>query len=97
MAADTLLKEFHTMTSVRASSRPLIFNGVKVFSATQYRQRNALGETVERWLKEHPSIRVADFVVTQSSDDSFHCISISVFYRDLNSPGNARAELEAMQ
>ena len=45
-----------------------------------FAQREQLGETVTRWLAEHPEIELIDVVVTQSSDDAFHCIAISVFY-----------------
>lgn len=78
---------------------PQAFNGVKVFSATVYRQRCELGEIVEEWLAEHPTVRVADFVVTQSSaaaplnDANFSCLSICVFYRDLSLWGSSHGEL----
>jgi hypothetical protein len=84
------------MARAHAPSAPTqAFNGVRVFSATMHRQRAELGETVERWLAKHPEVRVADFVVTQSSDASFHCISICVFYRDLSFPSSPRSELGA--
>jgi hypothetical protein len=70
-------------TSVRVVPKPRslpAFNGVKIFSATMFAQREQLGETVTRWLAEHPEIELIDLVVTQSSDDAFHCIAISVFY-----------------
>ncbi len=58
------------------------FNGVKVFSATMVAQRELLGASVTGWIEAHPSCAVADIVVSQSSDDSFHCIAISVFYME---------------
>jgi hypothetical protein len=79
--------KLYIMTSIRVSSvrpQPQTFNAVKVFSATMHYPRNALGEAVTQWLKENPSFRVCDFVVTQSSDAGFHCLSICVFYRDLS-------------
>ena len=57
------------------------FTGVKVFSATKAREREELGETLTRWLKANPELEVVDRVVTQSSDDEFHCLTIVVFYR----------------
>lgn len=64
------------------------FNGVKVFSATMAKAREALGENVTAWLSSVPGRVVVDTVVTQSSDDAFHCIAITIFYRDpLPSPG----------
>jgi len=58
-------------------------------------QRNALGEAITQWLAEHPTYRVWDFVVTQSSDASFHCLAISVFYRDLSD--TSRGEVGAVR
>lgn len=57
-----------------------MFNGVKVFSSTMYQQRNQLGETVTDWIAANPRKRVTEFVVTQSSDNEFHMVAISVFY-----------------
>lgn len=57
-----------------------MFNGVKVFCATMFADRQRLGETVTEWLALRPDLSIVDIVVTQSSDDGFHCISISVFY-----------------
>jgi hypothetical protein len=59
---------------------PVPFNGVKIFSATMVADRERLGEKVSCWIAENPRFQVADLVVTQSSDDAFHCIAISVFY-----------------
>ena len=68
---------------VRASPRShprSAFNGVKVFAATMFKDREHLGERVTHWLVEHPELDVVDLKVTQSSDAAFHCILISVFY-----------------
>jgi hypothetical protein len=56
------------------------FNGVKVFSATMVADRDQLGEKVSAWMANHQSFKVTDIVVTQSSDEAFHCIAITVFY-----------------
>jgi hypothetical protein len=61
--------------------RAMQFTGVKVFSATKAREREELGETVTRWLKSAPEIEVVDRVVSQSSDNEFHCLTIVIFYR----------------
>ena len=58
------------------------FNGVKTFSATMAKARDALGEQVMAWLSSAPDREVVDTVVTQSSDEAFHCIAITIFYRD---------------
>ena len=57
------------------------FNAVKVFSATMFADRGQLGEKVTAWIESNPAHEIADVVVTQSSDASFHCIAITVFYR----------------
>ena len=58
------------------------FNGVKVFSATMVADRERLGEKITEWLKANPQIDVRDMVVTQSSDEAFHCLAITVFYHE---------------
>jgi hypothetical protein len=58
------------------------FNGVKVFSATMAQERDQLGEKVTAWLADRPNLLVVDTIVTQSSDEAFHCLAITVFYRD---------------
>lgn len=63
-----------------------MFNGVKVFAATMVDQRNRLGEDVTAWIAAHPAFRIVDIVVTQSSDDAFHMIAITVFYFEALSP-----------
>ena len=56
------------------------FNGVKVFSATMFAERERLGESITAWLEARPQIKVTQMVVTQSSDAAFHCVAITVFY-----------------
>jgi hypothetical protein len=60
--------------------RDVKFNGVKVFSATMVADRDQLGEKVSNWLHQNPQLKVTDMVVTQSSDEAFHCIAITVFF-----------------
>jgi hypothetical protein len=57
------------------------FTGVKVFSATKAKEREELGENLTRWLKSNADLEIVDRVVTQSSDNEFHCLSIIIFYR----------------
>ncbi|MFT3698795.1 MAG: hypothetical protein QM831_36955 [Kofleriaceae bacterium] len=57
------------------------FNGVKIFSATQAMQREALGDNITRWLADHPECKPTEMIVTQSSDSAFHCITITVLYK----------------
>jgi hypothetical protein len=56
------------------------FNGVKVFSATMVADRDQLGEKVTAWIASNQDKKVTDIVITQSSDEAFHCIAITVFY-----------------
>lgn len=60
--------------------RDVKFNGVKVFSATMVADRDQLGEKVTSWMQHNPHLKVTDVVVTQSSDEAFHCIAITVFF-----------------
>jgi hypothetical protein len=62
--------------------RPGPFDGVKVFSATMFAQRAQLGEQVTAWIQSNLTYELTEIIVTQSSDASFHCIAISVFYRE---------------
>jgi hypothetical protein len=62
-------------------TRDVTFTGVKVFSATKAKEREELGETITRWLRANADLEVVDKVVSQSSDDEFHCLSIVFFYR----------------
>jgi hypothetical protein len=57
------------------------FTGVKVFSATKAKEREELGESITRWLKANADLEVVDKVVTQSSDNEFHCLSIILFFK----------------
>ena len=56
------------------------FTGVKVFSATKAREREELGDHITRWIRENPSARIIDKIVTQSSDREFHCLTITIFF-----------------
>ena len=57
------------------------FTGVKVFSTTLARDREVMGESITKWLRENPGVEVVDRVVTQSSDKEFHCLTITLFFR----------------
>ena len=60
--------------------RDIRFNGLKIFSATMMADREHLGDKVTSWITNHPGLKITDIVVTQSSDEAFHCIAITVFY-----------------
>jgi len=61
------------------------FTGIRVFSTTLARDREMMGETITKWLKENPNAEIVDKVVTQSSDKEFHCLTVTLFYRQRNS------------
>jgi hypothetical protein len=63
------------------------YSGVKVFQATQSRERERLGDRVTEWTNAHPDLRVVASTVLQSSDNAFHCLSITVFYANANTEG----------
>jgi len=58
------------------------FNGVKVFAATKAHDREQLGETITHWIRENPNLQIVDKIVTQSSDSEFHCVTITLFYKE---------------
>ncbi len=58
------------------------FTGVKVFTTTLARDREGMGEAIGRWVAEHPELEIVAKNVTQSSDSEFHCLSITLFYRE---------------
>lgn len=64
-----------------------MFTGVKVFSATKARDRDQLGETITRWVRENSGYEITDKIVTQSSDKEFHCLTITLFYRQGTAQG----------
>ena len=37
---------------------------------------------IESRMTERPELRVVDTIVTQSSDEAFHCLAITLFYQD---------------
>ena len=63
-----------------------VFTGMKVFSTTLARDREQMGDTITRWLADNPNIEVVDKIVTQSSDKEFHCLTITLFYRERPRP-----------
>ena len=58
------------------------YTGVKVFSTTLARDRDQMGESITRWLAAHPGLEVVQHEVRQSSDQEFHCLTITLFYRE---------------
>lgn len=62
------------------------FTGCKVFSTTLARDREAMSETINRWLGANPDLEIVDKVVKLSSDRQFHCLTIVFFYRERPKP-----------
>ena len=55
-------------------------DGVQVFTATKAKERNGLGDRLTEWLGSEPVKEIRDVQCTQSSDDEFHCLTITVLY-----------------
>jgi hypothetical protein len=56
-------------------------DGIKVFTATKAKERCALGEKITEWLRNTRIEEIRDISVTQSSDEEFHCLTITILYR----------------
>ena len=56
------------------------FDAVKVFTATKARQRVGLGEDITEWIREKKP-NIVDYLIRQSSDNEFHCLSIILFMK----------------
>ena len=60
----------------------MLFDGVKVFSATKARDRDDLGGRITDWISNNKSkIEIVDQTVTQSSDNEYHCYTLTIFYK----------------
>jgi len=58
------------------------FTGLKVFSTTLARDREALSDRITKWIRDNPQLEIVDQLVRQSSDKEFHCLSILFFFRE---------------
>lgn len=56
--------------------------GVKVFTATKAKEREGLGDRLTEWIRKSPPAEILDVQVTQSSDEEFHCLTISILYEE---------------
>jgi len=54
-------------------------NVVKVFTATKANDRDRLGERFTEWLRANADLQIINLEVMQSSDASFHCLSLVLF------------------
>jgi hypothetical protein len=60
-------------------------DGFKVFSATKAAERNAMGDYVNGWLasmRQRAGFEIVQTWVSQSSDSEFHCLTITIHYRE---------------
>ena len=71
----------NTPSNLSDDNRTVEVTGVKVFSATKAKERELLGEMITDWIRTHPSCELVDKIVTQSSDSEFHCLTITLFYK----------------
>jgi len=72
-------------TGTSLANSASMVSGVKVFTATKARDREALGDLVTNWLRNNPQAQVVDKIVTQSSDREFHCLTITLFFSGTSS------------
>jgi hypothetical protein len=69
-----------------------MFTGCKVFSTTMVRDRAVMGEAITQWIADHPELEVVDRTALQSSDASFHCLSIVLWYRPAQAKPSKRVK-----
>ncbi len=55
--------------------------GVKVFTATKAKEREELGDVVTHWLRKNGCPEILDTQINQSSDNEYHCLSITIIYK----------------
>ncbi len=67
-------------SSSSSGKNALDFTSVKVFSATMGAERDQLGEKITSWLTANSGVQIVDKIVTQSSDEAFHCLAITLFF-----------------
>lgn len=56
------------------------FTDVKVFSVSTYGARLELSDRINEWLAQNRDIEIVDKEVLQSSDSSFHCYTLTLFF-----------------
>ena len=71
-----------TTTSTPLRARTWQISGVRVFAATRATERGELGDRVTAWLGSNQQLEIDDIIVAQSSDETHHCLTIVVFYRE---------------
>ena len=61
-------------------ARVRLFTDVKVFSVSTYGARLELSDRINEWLAQNRDIEIVDKEVLQSSDSSFHCYTLTLFF-----------------
>lgn len=56
------------------------FTDVKVFSVSTYGARLELSDRINEWLAQNRDIEIVDKEILQSSDASFHCYTLTLFF-----------------
>lgn len=62
------------------------YDGLQVFSATRLRDRNQLGTRIADWMRKNPDKVMVGQRVVQSSDRSYHCLTVLLFWALAASP-----------
>jgi hypothetical protein len=89
-----VLDQLNAGERAQLEARPEALNLVKVFSATKFKERDALGERVTDWLRAHPAVKVLRTVVSLTSDHAFHCLSIVIVgHEKIAAVGSRRSRL----
>ena len=72
----------------RASIGDSMAEPMKTHLDLKAKEREDLGENVTRWIKSNSDLEIVDRIVTQSSDNEFHCYSLVIFYRHTKPQGS---------
>lgn len=59
-------------------------DGLVVFTATKAKEREYIGERITRWIRSGAPKEILDVQVTQSSDEEFHCLTVTILYRNMS-------------
>ena len=69
-----------------------LFTDVKVFSVSTYGARLELSDRINEWLAQNRDIEIVDKEVLQSSDSSFHCYTLTLFFVRTKPAGEGATE-----
>lgn len=63
-----------------------------MFSVSTYGARLELSDRINEWLAQNRDIEIVDKEVLQSSDSSFHCYTLTLFFVRTSRPPEPAAE-----